>query len=557
MSSATSNLCGASSRQKKVPDLGEPGAKEANKFTASEIAFSSTQRQDAARHISTFSRPGERRSLVAFDLSEGEPERFPIDAFPPFLQTIAGNMALVYQTPVCMPAMSTLAVLSGSVGKSVIVRGGYKDKETRLNIYVVAAAERGSGKGNIGELLAAPFAERSQEEAARHRETTASKRGELGLLKKRIQQLENSGANAKGVDRHQTGSELTTCYQSLFELERESKRHATLWVQNATSEGIMPRLADNLETLFSFSSEAGAALKVALGKYTDGSDFDWLLSCYSGDRTRIDRAGRDPIELQSPCLSMLWLVQPCVLKELCGCDEAFSRGLTARPLIFETGARREHDNGQELAFLHGDQWRDFISAILTARLTGQTPRVINCDSQARAVFSEFHNESVDLERGPFADVVGELSRWRENAIKVAGLFALAEKADKVTADCATRAVRVVRWAGFNYLSVLQAGRKARRQGELDRVLKLIANAGGEISMGELSRNHGVKRAEVEALVAAFHEEIEIEKRPQGEGKAGRPSEVLRVISKSSFSTKSAYHSNKGDLLDLERGGQPV
>ena len=47
------------------------------------------------------------------DFSRGDPEEFPIAALPTILAAVATNLAEVYQVPVCMPAMSMLAVLSG------------------------------------------------------------------------------------------------------------------------------------------------------------------------------------------------------------------------------------------------------------------------------------------------------------------------------------------------------------------------------------------------------------------------------------------------------------
>jgi hypothetical protein len=130
-------------------------------------------------------------------------------------------------------------------------------------------------------------------------------------------------------------------------------------------------------------------------------------------------------------------------------------------LIFDTGGRREHDDRKSLAFTRAECWGAFLKCILEDRLTAAEPREIACSLEAREVFATFHDESVDLERGPFADLAGELSRWRENAIKVAGLFAMAEGAKEVSAALAERAVAVVRWCGFNYLGLLQAGRRER------------------------------------------------------------------------------------------------
>lgn len=296
---------------------------------------------------------------------------------------------------------------------------------------------------------------------------------------------------------------------------------------------------------------------MALGRYTKAGqgDFDLLLSGYSGDSLRIGRISRKSVELRSPCLSLLWLVQDCVIRQIIADQEATSRGLTARPLIFETGARREYDDRQILEFTSEETWSAFIDSILDQRLRGSEIRQIRCTPEAREIFARFHDESVDLERGPYSDMQGELSRWRENAIKLAGVFALAENADTVSPDLAERAVSVVRWCGFSYLGLLQVGRRERLRADLDRVLELIRESGGEVSLGVLGRSHGIKRPRVEALTAIFPTHLTIERRPHSG--AGRPAEVVTTPTKSTKSYQSAKTCEKVDLYDSPEEEAPA
>jgi len=490
--------------------------------------------QTEPSRIFHYPRPGEEAETTLPDLSAGAPEQFPLDAFPPLLRAVAEDMANVYQTPVCLPAMSLLAVESGAVGKSVVVRGAYKDKLTRLNLYVIPVAERGSGKGVIGETLCAPISRRSRELAERQRIVVADTRGELGVLKKEVQRLEQQAAGTEGQERASLLDTLSNRHARLAELEAEAAREATLLVDNTSSEALGRALADNEEALFSYSAEAGAAVKVALGKYSDEGDFDLLLSGYSGDAVRTSRITRRAVQLESPCLALLWLVQSCVIRQLVSDAEAFSRGLTARPLIFDTGSRREYDDRRSLAFTHSDKWSTFLDKVIDSRLAGKTQREITCTGDAREVFARFHDESVDLERGPYADLAGELSRWRENAVKIGGLFAVAEGTDMMSPAQAERAVSVVRWCGFNYLGLLQAGRRERQREELERVLELLREHKGAVSLGILARSHGIKRPQLESLIAAFPAHLAIHRIPQ-EG-AGRPAEMLMTGTNSTIST---------------------
>ncbi len=166
------------------------------------------------------------------DLSLGAPENFPIWALPDKLRAVVENLAARNQTPVCLPAMSALAVLSGAVGKSAVVRGGFKDMLTLLNLYVLAIAMRGSGKGNTGETLCRPMSLRSSELAEQHAKITAGKRGELGVVKREVGRMEMDAANSKttGLERENMMDTLINRHARLAELEREAAREITLLV---------------------------------------------------------------------------------------------------------------------------------------------------------------------------------------------------------------------------------------------------------------------------------------------------------------------------------------
>lgn len=471
-------------------------------------------------------------SGVAPDLTRGSPDNFPVSALPPIVREVAEDFAKVYQVPVCLPAMTALAVLSGAIGQGTVARGAYKDKATSLNIYALASSERGTGKGNIGEQLARPLTERSAQLAERHKDIVAQQRGEIGILKKEIQKLESiaAAATATGADRHRAEAAVAEKHLHAERLERESKRKRTLHVANATGPGLARALGDNHETTFSFSSEAGAALRVALGRHNDdgGGDFDVLLMAYSRDCYKDDRMGREGITLTSPCVALLWLVQGCVLRELLANPEAFDRGLTARVLTFATGAERQLADRRSLATTTGEKWRAFIDKILDIRLEREReePAAIEAAPAAREVFADFSDESVKLGRGPFADLDGELSRWGENAIKVAGLIAVAEDTPTISADQARRGCEIVRWAGYSYLSLLTTGRRERQREQRDRLVGILRDKGGTVTLRDLERNNAITKPVIAGVMAAFPGDFIKERVTTG--KAGQPSVILRL-----------------------------
>jgi hypothetical protein len=111
---------------KKEPALAGAGFTTEQLDSAECSSYSETVNSESPSggHIFTYRDPASADNPAVFDFSAGAPANFPEGALPPLLRTVANDMATVYQTPRCLPAMSALAVLSGAVGSSVVVIGG-------------------------------------------------------------------------------------------------------------------------------------------------------------------------------------------------------------------------------------------------------------------------------------------------------------------------------------------------------------------------------------------------------------------------------------------------
>ena len=101
-----------------------------------------------------------------------------------------------------------------------------------------------------------------------------------------------------------------------------------------------------------------------------------------------------------------------------------------------------------------------------------------------------------------------------------------EDRGEIGAEMAERATEVVRWVGYNYLTLIQSERQKRFKKDMERAMEILAECGGQINLGALSQYHGIKREKVEALLAVYPGAFVLKKVPQPLGKAGRPSELL-------------------------------
>ncbi|HPA19077.1 MAG TPA: DUF3987 domain-containing protein [Verrucomicrobiae bacterium] len=468
-----------------------------------------------------------------------DPGPFPIEALPPAARAMAVAASEAYQTAPELPAMASLATLSAAIGKAFFVTDAVPGRRTHLNLYIIAGAPKSYGKSSGADIVR-PIVEASNDLAEDFR------RNRLPSLKSRIATLEalKSGI-LKQIARPRSaetpaGDEMPPDLRTRLEkAEREIDEIKTelldpsLWIGGATTEALAEMLRRNNGTIFSFSPEAGDLVRIALGRYRDKgkADFDLLLSGYTVEPFRETRIGRGD-NMLVPCITCLWLCQPFLLKELYGHEEAQERGLTARVLSFICEHERiPHDDGQDrrIPDTTSAAWGKLVADIIRARRQGE--HAIQCSPEAREVLRKWHNESVDMRNDAFRDVEGELGRWREHAIRIAGVLAVADGISEgrapITLDARTaeRAVTVARWAGLSSLRMLQLGRARRLAERMERLLAVLAEAGGQQTLRILEKHHGFLRPEIESLVTRYPEKFEVTTHKPA---TGRPGEVLNL-----------------------------
>jgi hypothetical protein len=516
--------------------------------------------EDLDRHEET-NENDQHLSADVPDFSKGAPEKFPVTVFPTDIQKVVKELARVYQAPICVPAMSAVAALSAAVGKCTVVTGAVQDLVTRLNLFVVMIAERGTCKSIIGGKIVDPINKYSTELADDHSKTVARNMAELAVLRKEAAKLELQASKldlqaGKVSDkaRDDVISRLAQKIQRITELEKAASRQATAIESDITGEAMVLSLEANHETLFSYSPEAGAVVSVTAGKYKDGrTDLDPYLSGYSGDPLRVTRIGRPPLVVLNPCLSALWMMQGIVAHDLISNRDTMPRGFTARVLLFDSGARRQFDSRENGSFSTVGIWNKILSLLLLNRKIhlNKPPKEIACAEEARQEFTDFFDEGVRLERDWCPDLQGEFSRQRENAIKIAGLFALVEGKNILDRELAKRAIEVVRWIGFNYLSLIQLERKERLKKDFDRVMAVLTDNRGVLGLGRLAQYHAITREKINALMAVYPGDFIIKKTPQPQGKPGRPAEVL--VAPSAVRSAEA-RGNKIEKIEKLSGG---
>jgi hypothetical protein len=472
-----------------------------------------------------------------------EPGKFPIHALNPVMRAMVENVADVHRVPVELPAMCAVAIVSGALGNAFMLTRAVNGKDCHGNLYVIPALPKSAGKGSVVGVLVRPLLDASAELEADFKKNELPKlKTEKAILEKRVNVLVNELATGKTgtgkakkpmgeMEKEETRRELERAHARLDAIAPFLDALPTYWLGNATSEAMERQFKRNNLGLFCYSPEAGAAVRVILGKYTkgDAADLDLCLSGYSVEPWRSDRIGRGTCQIK-PCLSMLLLVQPSILLELMGNEEAFERGMTARTITFIVETEPLEDDGihREINGATETAWQQLIRGILARRETlAENPRRITCTPEAREIFRQFHNESVRLRCGEYHDIEAELGRWRENAIRLAIGQCVADNLDaqELTGEQAARAVEIMRWCARSALQITNAARMQKRVSRADALQTILAGKpGGKETLRNLDKSHGFKLEEVQILAAQFSERFTVERVETG----GRPSEVVRL-----------------------------
>ena len=466
-----------------------------------------------------------------------EPGPFPLDALNPVMREIVEQSAEVYQIKPELPAMAGVATSAGAAGKAFVISGAVSGRETHCNLYVIPGAPKSYGK-NAAATMAAPLRDASNELAESFRQTERpSLLTEKKVSEKREQLLVKKCADDETAesDRQEKLADLAKIQKRLDEIELLLTWPPTHLVGNATSAALTEILKRNGETIFSFSPEAGELVRIALGKFTKdrAADFDLYLSGYTVESARETRISRGDSGDFVPCITVLWFCQPFLLRELFANEEALERGLTARVLPFIV----EHDSIPEddgvVRFVTESvrrAWDSLVRQVLECRGSAQ---IIQCSLDAREVFRAFHNEAVSLRNGKYRAIEGELGRWRENAIRIAGGQCMADAISRgedpdvltLSADQARRGVKIARWSHLHSLGMLNKGLAERQWQRVETLQTLLSRYDGTVTLRDLRDRHGFAPDEVKRLAAEYPHALSIRTNKPA---IGRPSDVLTL-----------------------------
>lgn len=415
------------------------------------------------------------------------PGDYPVQCLPPVVRDLSLAVAASLGVPACLPSSCALAAISACLGKGLQVQSS-ASRRTRGNLFIFASARSGLGKSETHRVVMRPLLELQRRQISfwkRELRPRALAAKEFFCVK-----LASFKTSIKGIDSSQFGEVGEEMVELLVKKEQceAALVEPSVICEDVTSERLAVLLAENNETLFSASPDAGAPLANIMGRYRrgGGTDESLFLRAYSGDPVHVDRVSRRGVKLASPCLSLLWLMQPARLSELYDQRSLADDGLLARVLPCRATDNVSFSGGSPGAAIPAGvarRWEDLINGLFsTFHRHSIEPVVLVPSLEATAVFASF-DEQVSRLRQQNQGVEVFAARWLELAWRLgvvlhAGTYGAASPEHALGGATARAAVQLIAWHVSEQLGLLDAARDERQLSQEDRVVGLLRSLRG-------------------------------------------------------------------------------
>ena len=446
---------------------------------------------------------------------------------------MAEEVCATERVPECLVGCCALGILSASIGAGLAVQSA-SNRVTRGNIYVLASAESGGGKSETFRHMAKPFQQFEMDRFKRWKEQDQPD----ATAKRELLEVDIKECKKKYAKHHDDniGEEVKEFEREMEELQKRLDA-PTLSCEDVTTEKLADLLSKNDEQLASLSPDALSIVNILLGRYNklDRTDEGLYLKAYSGDLCVIHRMSRDPISLESPCLTTLWLTQPDKLQSLLDERSLNEGGLIPRILACHTNCepREIGKNPPSISSSVEKMYAGLIYSLLTTYRLAPERFTIKPTSEALEALNDHHDAIVKRRRGELRDVTSYAARWNEQAWRIAvclhaGTHGSQAHEHPVSLETAQRAIALADWFAEEQLRILNAGRMERKAARLKKLKELIIQCyNGAATLRDLDKSNNFKQDEVRELASRFPDILVVEKRVTG----GRPSEIVRIIKK--------------------------
>lgn len=428
----------------------------------------------------------------------------PISAFPKVIRDVAKTYSTARNLPMELLCFCACGILSGAMGRVFKARNAVSGGYTQTaNVYILGVGESSTGKSASIRALFSNLERRVLREISQYEK-------ELEIFKKSKRKPEQDKLNGKegfGFD------------DETADAPKLSKNPDFI-VKNATSEAMIKAMEESGGEIFSVCEEARDSIYIVAGNYRkQGDDTETLNSGWCGEPIKHSRIVNGVFNVPNPCISLLWMVQNDIIDNIVAKNKGsfIGSGFLGR-LLYCKGAPKTVPNSKEIIPLDESaiaKWEKLLNDTYDIRKRGETVW-IDADQEAFEYFWDFDAFNTRLMNGKLRTQASLLGKARENAIRLAVIFAQAEGATQITADIAKRACRVVSYSICVSVVLFSSGMLPEIEKDRAKMESMIRQNDGFYKKISFFDQYSSLRSErVEFIVHTFPELYEILKKGKG------------------------------------------
>ena len=469
-------------------------------------------------------------------MKEASRKPFPIDRLPGAFCDMAWGIVHNQQCGVNLPSMAVLGALNAAVGNRYTVFNPIGIRTTPGNLFLVAVAKSGDGKSSVMMKAFKPIEEHQQAVLKHWRDKIEPRaKARKDLIQHEISQLKSErkarkgkSVEAEGCEAAETASpcpeesgqevvcifapeasgfdqqsededdekNLEALHRKLKEVEKDLIEPRMI-VDDCTPEKMASLLA-NSSFLVSASAEARKAIDVLMGRYSsknnDDPADDVYVKAFSGDPIRVDRQGSGSLEIEHPCLSVFWMVQPGKVDKLLTAESLKDSGFLQRCLFgYSEGVTGNALDAQPIGQDVWVAYHEAIKAILGHDMSDGGPGCVRLSREAGLRI----NEVREAYREGWANK-GENSqmfecRYAELAVRIAlnlhlGKYAGAWAKRDIDVETVEAAIDILGFFTQNHEAIFTSFEHNETVARSVEVAKLLKTFGGAFTLREARRS---------------------------------------------------------------------
>ena len=428
----------------------------------------------------------------------------PIGAFPKVIRDVAKTYSTARNLPMELLCFCACGILSGAMGRVFKARNAVSGGYTQTaNVYILGVGESSTGKSASIRALFSNLERRVLREISQYEK-------ELEIFKKSKTKLAQDKLNGKegfGFD------------DETADTPKLSKNPDFI-VKNATSEAMIKAKEESGGEIFSVCEEARDSIYIVAGNYRkQGDDTETLNSGWCGEPIKHSRIVNGVFNVPNPCISLLWMVQNDIIDNIVAKNKGsfIGSGFLGR-FLYCKGAPKTVPNSKEIIPLDESaiaKWEKLLNDTYDIRKRGETVW-IDTDQEAFEYFWDFDAFNTHLMNGKLRTQASLLGKARENAIRLAVIFAQAEGATQITADIAKRACRVVSYSICVSVVLFSSGMLPEIEKDRAKMDAMIRqNDGFYKKISFFDQYSSLRTERVEFIVHTFPNLYEIVKKGKG------------------------------------------